>query len=115
MEDVVLALLFVAFAGVCALAAYTGTRGWVTDPAKGYRVPSTVRGNPELTRLANTLVARWCAAAAVLALIPAAALAPGIFSEFRIPLPTWKRAATAAYGFVVTAVARYPFVRIARL
>ncbi|WP_137724173.1 hypothetical protein [Prescottella subtropica] len=115
MEDAVLTMLFLAGAGACALPAYTGRRGWVTDPAKGYTVPPTVRESPELTRLANTLVARWCTVASVLLLLPAAALAPSAFSDFQIPLPTWKLACLAAYGLIVSIVARYPFERISRL
>ncbi|QBJ96351.1 hypothetical protein ERC79_10520 [Rhodococcus sp. ABRD24] len=115
MEDAVLAMIFLAGAGMCALAAYTGAQGWVTDPAKGYKVPSKVRASPELTGVANTLVARWCTVASVLYLIPAAALVPSVFSEFQIPLPTWKLVALAAYGMVVSMVAAYPFERISRL
>ncbi|WP_305091437.1 hypothetical protein [Prescottella sp. R16] len=115
MEDAVLTMLFLAGAGACALSAYIGHRGWVTDRSKGYDVPSTVRESPELTRLANTLVARWCTVASVLLLIPAAALAPSAFSNFQIPLPTWKLACLAAYSLIVIVVAMYPFERISRL
>lgn len=115
MEDAVLAVLFLVGASVCALAAYTGARGWVTDPAKGYRVPVKVRESPELTRTANILVARWCTAAAVLAMIPAVALVPSIFADIHLPLPLGKLAATAVYGMVIAGVARYPFERISRL
>jgi hypothetical protein len=115
MEDAVLAMLFLAGAGVCALAAYTGAQGWVTDPEKGYKVPRKVRESPDLSRVANTLVARWCTVAAVLSLIPAAALISSTLSEYQIPLPTWKLATAAAYSLVVTLVGRYPFERISRL
>lgn len=115
MEDAVIALLFLIAAAAIGLAAYTGFRGWVTDPEKGYKVPDKVRHSPELSRAANALVARWCTVASVLALIPAVALVPSILSDMSIPLPLGKLAVTAIYGIVVSMVARYPFERISRL
>lgn len=48
MENLVVVLFGIA-AVASGLAAYTGHKGWVTDPNKGYRVPDRVRRNPELS------------------------------------------------------------------
>ncbi|WP_072690618.1 hypothetical protein [Rhodococcus marinonascens] len=116
MEDTVVALLFLMFALVNGYGVYVGYRGWVTDPEKhGWPIPDKVRDSPELTRVANSLVTRWCAVSSVLALIPAVALMPRILSEFQIELSIKELLAIAAYGMVVSVVAGYPFDRISRL
>lgn len=115
MGYTIIALAFGLAAVVSALAAYTGHRGWVTDPRKGYRVPARVRSDPELTHRANQLVGTWCLLAAGLALAPPLAVVPAMMSEFRLDASTGLLAATAAYALLVGAVARYPFARIQRL
>lgn len=112
---VVVALLFLLAALVSGMAAYTGHKGWVTDPTKGYRVPDRVRTEPDLSRRANQLVATWCLLASGLAVAPSLALVPALLSDFRIEPSTQFLLVTAAYGVAVGAVARYPFERIRRL
>ncbi|WP_314036490.1 hypothetical protein [Dietzia sp. CH92] len=115
MATTVLAGLFLLGAIASALAAYTGFKGWVTDPRRGYRVPDRVRRDPDASRRANSLVATWCLLAAGLALAPAVAVVPLLASDFRLEVSTGFLAATAAYGLIVATIARYPFERIKRL
>lgn len=115
MAAIVVALLFLLAAVVSGMAAYTGRKGWVTDPTKGYTVPERVRADPDLSRTANQLVATWCLLAAGLAVAPSVALLPTLLSDFRIEPSTQFLLVAAAYGVVVGAVARYPFERIRRL
>lgn len=115
MENLVVVLLFSIAAVASGLAAYTGHKGWVTDPNKGYRVPDRVRRNPELSHRANRLVATWCLLAAGLALAPVVAVVPAMSSSFHIDMSLGFLAVTATYGLLVAAIARYPFARIQRL
>ena len=115
MEHILIALLFGGAAVVSGLAAYTGHRGWVTDPDRGYRVPDRVRDNPVLSHRANQLVATWCLLASGLALAPAIAMFPAIASDFHIEMSSRLLAVTAVYGVAVAAIGRYPFERIRRL
>lgn len=115
MERVLIALLFGGAAVVSGLAAYTGHRGWVTDPDKGYQVPGRVRDNPVLAHRANRLVATWCLLASGLALAPTIAMVPTMASDFDVVMSVRFLAVTAVYGVVVASVGRYPFERIRRL
>lgn len=115
MEHALIALLFGGAAVVSGLAAYTGHRGWVTDPDKGYRVPDRVRNNPVLAHRANRLVATWCLLASGLALAPAMAMFPAMASDFHVEMSVRFLAVTAVYGVVVASVGRYTFERIRRL
>ncbi len=115
MTTTILAVLFLVGAAASAMASYTGFRGWVTDPERGYRIPEHVRQDGEAVYRANTLVATWCLLAAGLALAPAVAVVPLLVSDFHIEVSTGFLAATAVYGIVVAAVARYPFERIRRM
>ncbi|NLU83531.1 hypothetical protein [Rhodococcus sp. HNM0569] len=114
MLHTVLTLLFFLSAGVSALAAYTGMRGWATCPDKGYRTPARVRDDPELARAANRLVAHWCAVSSVMALVPAFTFLAQDLSAFSTDPSTRMLVATAGYALVVTAVGGYPFARIRR-
>lgn len=115
MATTILAVLFLVGAIASALASYTGFKGWVTDPDRGYPVADHVRRDPESRRRANSLVATWCLLAAGLALAPAIAVIPLMASDFHIEVSTGFLAVTAAYGLVVATVARYPFERIRRM
>lgn len=115
MATTIVAVLFLVAAVASALASYTGFRGWVTDPDRGYRVPDHVRRDAESARRANALVATWCLLAAGLSLAPAIAVVPILMSDFHLEVSTGFLAATAAYGLVVGATARYPFERIRRM
>lgn len=115
MATTVLAVLFLVGAVVSALASYTGFKGWVTDPERGYAVPERVHRDAASARRANSLVATWCLVAAGLALAPVIAVVPLLASDFHLEVSTGFLAATAAYGLVVAAVARYPFERIRRM
>lgn len=115
MGYTIIAVAFGLAATASALAAYTGHRGWVTDPRKGYRVPDRVRNDPVLTHRANRLVATWCLLAAGVASAPVIAVVPALMSEFRLDSSTGFLAVTAVYALAVGAIARYPFARIQHL
>lgn len=115
MATTILAVLFLVAAVASALASYTGFKGRVTDPDRGYRVPEHVKRDAASTRRANNLVATWCLLAAGLALAPAIAVVPILTSDFHLEVSTGFLAATAAYGLIVASIARYPFERIQRM
>ncbi len=94
-------------------AATTGRRGHVCDRALGYTVPAVVAADPDLTRRANELVARWCTAAAVLAAVPLVGLA--LYGIRRDDLPLWVLVLLAVHGFLFACAAGYPFERIEQL
>ncbi|AOW93896.1 hypothetical protein BFN03_17865 [Rhodococcus sp. WMMA185] len=97
--------------------AYKGFRGMATDirTRRGYKVSGKVRQSPELTRIANEIIARWCTVISVLALIPAVALVLGILPDVGIGARPWNVVIVVFYMWGLCSAMIYPQLRLSRL
>lgn len=110
--NILLAAIFTALGVGCALAAWTGFRGWVCDARRGYKVPAHVQRSPALRERANQLVKFWCTGAAILSAAP---LPPLFMAPQNEEVSTTGLAVLALYGLLVICVAGFPFEKIKQL
>lgn len=101
--------------GVSGWGVYIGVQGRFTAPEMGYKVPDAVRRSVDLSARANGMVARWCGAAAVLAVPPAGLFTLSAFGALTFELSLPWLVAVAVYGFVISVIGGHPIERVARM
>ncbi|MDI2131541.1 hypothetical protein [Yinghuangia seranimata] len=112
-------LVFICFAALAlmtSIAAFTGYRGLVCHPRRGYPVVTRrISDDTHHAHEANRSVAHWCTGAALLSIAPLVPLGrllgDGIEGQ---TLTTGSVVLLAAYGAALVVLGRYPFERIRR-